>query len=705
MTGAARREAEPAPLSADPGWWLARNREVVELGLAWLRGLLEDYIAALRASAPAKVTADGVEVMSDREADWLLRDLAGERRRVAGRATDNAARAAYETARAELSAAGRESAIDQLSALFGLAPADEDLLLLALAPRAEAAFQALYGYAHDRLSITEATPHLARALLAPDGGEAWRRLLARLAPDAPLRRFALVQTADGAAALSSFTLDERLARFLVGEAHLDARVRACLRPLAAGDCPLRHRDTVEALAAAVADAPRPLAQITGPPRSGRRALAAALAGRFGLALVELDARLVPDAPGERRALFALLAREARIEGLAFLIDADPDRWTGAEERRQRARQCAEDAAAGLEACVIVVAHDSVALPVAPIRARLGALEAADRSALWHAALGTAAAPLASGIEAVADQFALGPAEIAAVAAGAPPADAAGLWAACREAAGHALDELAERIDPHFTWHDIVLPEGVRDGLVAIAGQVRHRAEVYGRWGFAGRLPRGRGVSALFSGPSGTGKTMAAEVIAGDLDLDLYRIDLSGVVSKYIGETEKNLKRVFDGAEASGAVLFFDEADALFGKRTEVRDSHDRYANIEVSYLLQRMETYGGLAILATNLKSHLDAAFLRRLRYVIDFPLPDAALRRAIWARAFPPQAPTRELDLDALARLEVAGGNITVIAVNAAFLAAAEARPIGMDHVTRAARAEFRKLDKDFRPLWQGAR
>jgi SpoVK/Ycf46/Vps4 family AAA+-type ATPase len=212
------------------------------------------------------------------------------------------------------------------------------------------------------------------------------------------------------------------------------------------------------------------------------------------------------------------------------------------------------------------------------------------------------------------------------------------------------------------------------------------------------------VTALFAGPSGTGKTMAAEVIARELNLDLFRVDLAGVVSKYIGETEKNLRRVFDAAEAGGAVLFFDEADALFGKRSEVRDSHDRYANIEVSYLLQRMEDYSGLAILATNLKSHLDASFLRRLRYVIDIPFPDASLRRAIWARAFPARAPAGGLDLDALARLEVPGGNIAVIAVNAAFLAAAEGAPIGMAHVGRAARAEFRKLDKQFHAPWSEA-
>jgi SpoVK/Ycf46/Vps4 family AAA+-type ATPase len=308
-------------------------------------------------------------------------------------------------------------------------------------------------------------------------------------------------------------------------------------------------------------------------------------------------------------------------------------------------------------------------------------------------------------ERLAEQFGLGPGAIGAVAAANPSADEAALWAACREAAGRPLDGLAERVEPRFGWDDIVLPAGIADELQAVAAQVRHRAAVYGRGGFGRRLVRGRGVTALFAGPSGTGKTMAAEIIARDLRLDLCRIDLSGVVSKYIGETEKNLKRLFEAAEGGGAVLFFDEADALFGKRSEVKDSHDRYANIEISYLLQRMEAYSGLAVLATNMKTHLDPAFLRRLRFVIDFPFPDVEQRRGIWARAFPPETETDGLDLSALARLEVAGGNIAVIAVNAAFLAAAEGTPVRMAHLARAARAEFRKLDKEFRPSWSEAR
>jgi SpoVK/Ycf46/Vps4 family AAA+-type ATPase len=234
-------------------------------------------------------------------------------------------------------------------------------------------------------------------------------------------------------------------------------------------------------------------------------------------------------------------------------------------------------------------------------------------------------------------------------------------------------------------------------LHELTSHVRHRATVYQRWGFGAAGQRGLGISALFTGPSGTGKTMAAEVLAADLRLDLFHIDLSGVVSKYIGETEKNLRRVFDAAEEGGALLLFDEADALFGKRSEVKDSHDRYANIEVNYLLQRMESYRGVAILATNLKGALDPAFLRRIRFVVSFPFPDEAARAEIWRRVFPAATPTAGIDPERLAQLTVVGGNIRNIAVNAAFMAAAADEPVTMPHLLNAARMELAKLERPF--------
>jgi SpoVK/Ycf46/Vps4 family AAA+-type ATPase len=258
-----------------------------------------------------------------------------------------------------------------------------------------------------------------------------------------------------------------------------------------------------------------------------------------------------------------------------------------------------------------------------------------------------------------------------------------------------LDDLAQRIEPSATWADLIIPDAQCALLHELSSHVRFRSQVYEAWGFAGPAPRGTGISALFVGASGVGKTLAAEVLAHELNLDLYRIDLSAVVSKYIGETEKNLRRVFDAAEEGGAILLFDEADALFGKRSEVKDSHDRYANIEISYLLQRMETYQGLAILTTNMKDTLDGAFLRRIRFIVQFPFPDVEQRAAIWRRMFPGTAPTEGLDVEKLAQLNVAGGNIRSISLNAAFIAAAAGEPIRMQHVLRAARYEYSKLER----------
>jgi len=270
-----------------------------------------------------------------------------------------------------------------------------------------------------------------------------------------------------------------------------------------------------------------------------------------------------------------------------------------------------------------------------------------------------------------------------------------VWRVCREHARRSMEQSATRIEPKSDWNSLVLPEPQLRILRQIALQLRHRTTVLEEWGFAEKYSRGLGLTALFAGASGTGKTLAAEVLAHTLDLDLHQIDLAGLISKYIGETEKNLKRVFDAAEDSGAVLLFDEADALFGKRTEVKDSHDRYANIEVSYLLQRMEAYRGLAILTTNMRHSIDTAFLRRLRFIVEFPFPDVTHRARIWRGVFPPGTPTRDLDAERLARLNVSGGVIRNIAMHAAFLAADASTPVGMAHLLEAARAEYAKLER----------
>jgi SpoVK/Ycf46/Vps4 family AAA+-type ATPase len=281
-----------------------------------------------------------------------------------------------------------------------------------------------------------------------------------------------------------------------------------------------------------------------------------------------------------------------------------------------------------------------------------------------------------------------------------------LFAAARAQCGHELEALAMRVTPRQRWSDLVLPDDALRQLREICDRVACRETVLERWGFARRLTYGAGVNALFSGPSGTGKTMAAEVMAGELGVDLFRVDLAGVVSKYIGETEKNLDRVFSAAVDANGIVFFDEADALFGKRSEVRDSHDRYANIEISYLLQKMEQFDGIAILATNLRGNLDDAFVRRLAFAVHFPFPEVDLRERIWRGIWPSAAPVDpELDVAFLARqFPLSGGHIKNIAVAAAFLAAKRGSRVEMRDVVHATRREYQKLGKTLSAAELGA-
>jgi hypothetical protein len=604
--------------------------------------------------------------------------------------TDDAAQA-----RARLDGLRGGTALDHLSRVFRLAPVEEDLLLFALAHRVDGAIAALCTAAVDDPRQGYVTAHLlTRCIGRGDPGFA-TALFARLAPEAPLRRWALIEMRE-THPLAAVALDEDVALRLAGVG--PGRLPAGCKPLPHVTIGGKWQQDAGRLARAMGAG----LALVGPNGSGRRALADRVAKEAGLTALSFT----PDAaPKGLRAL----AREAWLDGLAVVVDLDPDNGqrqsAASDEASLTARAGAEgrtwaaEAAPLLAGRLIVLAEDPTGVPTAMHRARVAPLSTPERQDIWRAMLPDWPPDER---DAVARHFPIGPGSIAAIAAGLGPDDGPGaLWRRCRERGGQGLEALATRIVPRFGWNDLILPDQIRNELHAISDQIRNRGTVYDDWGFAKRLAAGRGITALFAGPSGVGKTMAAEVIAGDLGLDLYKVDLSRLVSKYIGETEKNLRRVFDAAEETGACLFLDEADACLGKRSEVKDSHDRHANIEVSYLLQRMETYAGLCLLATNLKNNLDGAFLRRLRFVIDIPFPDQGDRMRIWQGAFPPGTPTEGLDLMALGRLDISGGSIMVIAVNAAFLAAAEGAAVRMDHIAQAARGEYRKHDRSFRAVW----
>ncbi len=604
--------------------------------------------------------------------------------------------------------AGGPPALEFLARLFGLEPFERDLLLLCLAPEEDPAFAALYAYAQDDVHARYPTVHLALSLLCPGPTErdAARRALR---PSGPLRRFRMVSFVDGVVGAppswQPLRIDERIADYVRGINRLDETLVHLLEPVPIAPVADAHRELVEGLVrwaeSAPVGEPWPPFNLTGAPGVGQRAVAREFCARLGLQLYDLDPRRVPVQDAERHQLLHLVERESVLSRLALYLDVtdlDPvDRVTTAAARDWLERA---------HGVICVGSQERWPLRRHTIRVAVPKLDPAAQRLVWTRSLDGAAPAVSGQIDAIVQQFDLGPHAIvqALTAAqanarqrhgGLPAVTGADLWQACREQVGWRLGELAQRLTPSATWDDIVLPPDVLGQLHEIAGQVAARPHVYETWGFGARLSRGRGISALFAGPSGTGKTMAAEILANHLQLDLYRIDLAGVVSKYIGETEKNLRNVFDTAEQSGAILFFDEADALFGKRSEVKDSHDRYANIEINYLLQRMEDYRGLAILCTNRRAALDRAFLRRLRFLVEFPFPDWPQRRLIWRQVFPPQAAVEGLDLDALSRLEIAGGNIRTIAVNAAFLAASQQAPIAMEHVLHAARREYAKIDK----------
>ncbi len=582
--------------------------------------------------------------------------------------------------------------LDILCCIFGLSRFERDLILLCAGIELDSAFVSLV----EKSVRSYANFSLALASLSEPHWSA-------LSPASPLRYWRLIELLDPRSLTDSqLRIDECVLHYLTGLGYFDERLSGYIRP-----APLRghlvpsHRKIVEKAAATgnlnVDGEERQLLQFYGTGGSSQLAIASSLCDALGLNLMMMGASTIPRDRRESDALSRLLDRQAKLTRGALLLEL-PD----ARSEDREVQEAVSRFVSNTHTLLILTGRERSIFPGrASFSFEVRKPSAEEQLAYWKNCLHGEVMSDAE-LGGIVSQFNLDTGSINSVYSECAQTTgsmgqesfADSIWDCCRAQARRNLADLAQRVIPAAAWKDLVLPDAAMQALKEITVQVRQRFKVYATWGFSSRIPRGLGIAALFSGPSGTGKTMASEVLASELKLDLYRIDLSQVVSKYIGETEKNLRRIFDAAEDGGAILLFDEADALFGKRSEVKDSHDRYANIEISYLLQRMEDYRGLAILTTNMKEALDSAFLRRLRFVVQFPFPGVAERKEIWDGIFPADTPTRNLDVEKLAKLNVSGGNIRNIAMHAAFLAAGSDEPVSMKQILRAARVEYAKLE-----------
>ena len=609
------------------------------------------------------------------------------------------------------------AALQTLCNLCQLTAFERDTLLLCAGMELDATFAPLFAALQGDPQRNYPTFSLALGNLAEPN---W----AALSPSGPLRYWQLLEVGPGRAlSLSPLRIDERVLNYLTGIHHLDAQLFGWVKPLQGTETALEslvpsHHDLAQTLTHTWAQAkqlgyPIPILQLCGGDSCDRRTIAQAAATELGLNTYVMTASALPTIATDINALARRWRREAIFSQSILLLEGETGRLTD-PALTQAISSFLED----LDSPVILSMSERQHFPKQTLVSFDVELPTAqEQQHLWHTILGAEAESLNGQVQQLVSQFNLNRTLIQAAYMGAigaatqqsePPGNSTNsaptmipqrlensLWHACRTQARPQMDAHAQRLTSQSTWDDLILPDAQKDILHEIAAHLRQRTKVYRTWGFAAKGSRGLGITALFSGASGTGKTLAAEVLATELKLDLYKIDLSSVISKYIGETEKNLAKVFDAAEIGGAILLFDEADALFGKRNDVKDSHDRYANIEVSYLLQRMEAYQGLAILTTNLPDAIDRAFLRRIRFIVQFPFPDVEQRIQIWQRTFPPQTPTQDLDVRKLARLNVAGGNIRNITLNAAFLAADANEAVQMKHLLHATRSEYNKLER----------
>lgn len=622
-------------------------------------------------------------------------------------------------------------ALQQLAHLVGLSPFELQTVIICLAPELDRKYDKLYAYLQDDITRKKPSVDLVLDLLCETKTERWKSRTF-FTDASPLFRARILHKTDdpqspsGSSGLSQFLkLDPRILNYLLGNNNIDGRLLGLVKLLH----PLQSVENVlvdpqlkkrvlsfiqHHFSAKNSNRKRLVFNFHGPYGAGKHDLARGICGQLNCLMIYLDMELLLTHESDFAAMLDLIFREGLLLQAALYLD-NVDVLLKEDDKakafiKELANAISEYGWLTFLAGERPWPHKKIFEQALFYNFELSVPDISIRKIAWEKALksiGTEAETTWPGQ--LASRFRLTPGQIRdavefadkqrSMIDGHQKMTITDIFNACRNQSNQKLGELALKIEPRYKWEDLVLPEDKLLQLNEICSQVKHYYKVFGEWGFDQKLSHGKGLSLLFFGPPGTGKTMAVEVIANELKLDLYKIDLSGVVSKYIGETEKNLSKIFKEAETSNAILFFDEADALFGKRTEVSDAHDRYANIETSFLLQKMEEYEGVVILATNLRNNMDDAFTRRIRFIVEFPFPDEASRLKIWKTHFPKEAPlSNAIDYEFLSRkFQIAGGNIKNIVLNAAFMAAENGGIIGMEHVLHGAKREFEKIGK----LW----
>lgn len=607
---------------------------------------------------------------------------------------------------------GKELRLHTLSETFHLSSFEVDVLLLCLLSELDLRYEKVYSYAQDDVTRKRPTVDLIFKYLSrsPDEMFSARKIFS---PASSLLRNRLIHLAgdgqDGQVPLlsKSIKLDERIIGFLLGSDGIDQRIRnfsSMVEPKRSFDDLILaddHMNILNELMKHHENSSKPMMlYFHGPYGTGKKMTAEAICTKLRDNMLIVDSRAMMK--NESSETLKIILREALLHDSCVYLEGIDALWKEKEPGVALSNLIQEldgfpdwvflSGEEPWEPSAILQNHGfiNIAFPVPSF---------APRKMIWDKMLNSKEAD----INALASKFKFSGGQIrdaiftarnVSAARGSPEPSIDDLFRGCKAQSNKNLSQFARKIEPRYKWEDIVLPKDAKQQLNEVSWYIKYRGIVYTDWGFDNKSSLGKGLNVLFTGPSGTGKTMAAEIIAKKVDLDLYKIDLSSVVSKYIGETEKNLRNIFKEAETSNAILFFDEADALFGKRSEVKDSHDRYANIEINYLLQKMEEYEGIVILATNFGNNIDDAFLRRMHFKIEFSLPDEKQREKIWRHIFPEETKVeKDLDYSFLSKFKITGGNIKNIALTAAFLAAADSGKIKIEHIIRATMREFQKI------------